>query len=236
MKLTGDYHTHTSYSHGRGTVRENVEAAIEKGLKVIAITDHGPGHLIFKTRKEDMFKIKEEIEQLKREYKEIKILFGVEGNIIDYEGHIDVDQDIMDIIDILLVGYHYGTRMKKWIDVYRMYVMNLFSVDRIRELNTNAFIGALKRYKIDILTHLGDRMRVDIEKVAKVAKSRGTLLEINSGHGSLNVENLKIAKTTGVKFIVNSDAHSPHRIGDVKRAMEIVRKAELDKSFIYNVV
>ncbi len=47
MKIIGDYHTHTIYSHGKGTIRENVEAAIERGLEEIAICDHGPGHIIY---------------------------------------------------------------------------------------------------------------------------------------------------------------------------------------------
>ena len=42
-----DYHTHTLYSHGKGTIQQNVEAAQRKGLKEIAITDHGPGHILY---------------------------------------------------------------------------------------------------------------------------------------------------------------------------------------------
>jgi putative hydrolase len=238
MILTGDYHTHTIYSHGKGTIRQNVEAAIKKGLKEIAITDHGPGHLIFKTRRENFFKMREEVDELNKEYDgKINILLGVEANIVDYRGNIDVDQEILDILDILLVGYHYGTRMKKWVDLYRMYAMNLFSVERIRQLNSDAIIGAIKKHNIDIITHLGDRMRVDIEKIAKVAKEYGTMLEINSSpnHGQLNLKNLNIAKHTGVKFVINSDAHSPERVGEVSRAMEVVKKAGLSKALIYNV-
>ena len=47
MLLTGDYHTHTTYSHGKGTVLENALAAKEKGLKEIAITDHGFEQMAF---------------------------------------------------------------------------------------------------------------------------------------------------------------------------------------------
>ena len=41
--IYGDYHTHTTYSHGKGRVEDNVKAAIAAGLREIAITDHGPG-------------------------------------------------------------------------------------------------------------------------------------------------------------------------------------------------
>jgi len=47
MILTADYHTHTPYSHGKGTVMENAARAKELGLKQIGITDHGFSHLAF---------------------------------------------------------------------------------------------------------------------------------------------------------------------------------------------
>lgn len=51
MNLYGDYHTHTIYSHGSGTIEDNVKAAINKGLKEIAICDHGPGHYLYGVKK-----------------------------------------------------------------------------------------------------------------------------------------------------------------------------------------
>ena len=73
MKVFADYHTHTIYSHGKGTIRDNVEAAIKRGLKEIAISDHGPGHIGFGVKKKNLYKIKREIEGLSKEYKDIKI-------------------------------------------------------------------------------------------------------------------------------------------------------------------
>ena len=47
MRQIGDYHTHTVYSHGKSTIEENVLEAMEKGLKTIAIAEHGPGHVFY---------------------------------------------------------------------------------------------------------------------------------------------------------------------------------------------
>ena len=47
MAFFGDYHTHTTYSHGKGSVADNARAAAAVGLKEIAITDHGLRHIIF---------------------------------------------------------------------------------------------------------------------------------------------------------------------------------------------
>ena len=46
-RMIADYHTHTIFSHGKGTIEDNVQSAISKGLKEIAISDHGPGHLTY---------------------------------------------------------------------------------------------------------------------------------------------------------------------------------------------
>jgi putative hydrolase len=40
-RITADYHTHTRYSHGKGTIEDNVRVARDMGLKSIAIADHG---------------------------------------------------------------------------------------------------------------------------------------------------------------------------------------------------
>ena len=124
MKIFADYHTHTVYSHGKGTIRENVESAIKKGLKEIAITDHGPRHMTFGVSKDKIKKMRKEIDQLNEEYDNIKILMGLECNIISYDGSIDVDDEILEQLDILLVGFHMGARFKTLKDNYRMYIMN----------------------------------------------------------------------------------------------------------------
>ena len=63
IKLVADYHTHTLYSHGKGTIIDNVLAAREKGLKAIAITDHGFNHLTFGVKKRKLKKMRQEIDK-----------------------------------------------------------------------------------------------------------------------------------------------------------------------------
>ena len=46
-RMIYDHHTHTVYSHGKGSIEDNVKVALSKGLKSVAITDHGPGHLTY---------------------------------------------------------------------------------------------------------------------------------------------------------------------------------------------
>ncbi len=76
-KLLYDLHTHTTFSHGKGSIEDNVKVAIEKGLKAIAITDHGPGHLTYGIKREAIPIMRKQIDLLSKKYTEIKIYLGV---------------------------------------------------------------------------------------------------------------------------------------------------------------
>src|SRR5690554_1199003 len=104
IKLIGDYHTHTVYSsgfrergtHAIGTIRENAEAALAKGLREIAITEHGPGHYLYGVRKKRIPLMKDEINRLNEEFmpRGLKILLGVESNLVGLDGTLDVDDEL----------------------------------------------------------------------------------------------------------------------------------------------
>ncbi len=72
MRIFADYHTHTVYSHGKGTIEDNVKRAIEIGLEVIAITDHGPAHVFYGLRKRDFKKMREEIDKINENILKLK--------------------------------------------------------------------------------------------------------------------------------------------------------------------
>lgn len=76
----GDYHTHTVYSHGKGTVEDNVRAAIAAGLKQLAITDHGFRHLTYNVRRGDWPYIMGDVEAARQKYPQIDIFLGLETN------------------------------------------------------------------------------------------------------------------------------------------------------------
>ena len=127
MKIIGDYHTHTTYSHGSGSIRDNVEVAIKRGLKEVAICDHGPSH-IYGVRKKKLFQMRREIDELNEEYKDkIRVLLGVEANVVSFNGDIDIDDEILEIIDILLLGFHYGIIPKSIRDGFLLFVANPIS-------------------------------------------------------------------------------------------------------------
>ncbi len=239
MEIFADYHTHTTYSHGKGTIEDNVTEARKKGLTEIAITDHGPGHFLFGVSYKDLLKMRQEVDRLNSKYQDIEILLGVEANIISMNGALDVDETIIPMLDILLAGYHFGALPATLRDGYHIHIKNFFKrrgdTRRIREDNTKALISAIKKYPISIITHPGAKADIDTKTLAEAAAKRGVALEINASHRFMTEEYVKIAKAEGAKFVLSSDAHSPRRVGDVKVAMEIASRAGLAPWDIMNV-
>ncbi|MGB3367669.1 MAG: PHP domain-containing protein [Acidaminobacteraceae bacterium] len=240
MNIYGDYHTHTIYSHGLGTIEDNVKAAIEIGLSEIAISDHGPGHMGFGIKRSKYQEMRDVIDELSVKYPNIKILLGLEANILDIEGNIDVDDHILELNDILLAGYHFGSKPTKLFRDMHMHYLNyrsgkLKDLSKLREINTVSIINAINKYKIDLITHPGAKGPVDITRIGEAAFKRGTALEINSSHGYLSVEQLKVAmKVDGLEYMINSDAHKVDDIGNFKKAIERAELVELDIKRIRN--
>ena len=239
-----DYHTHTVFSHGIGSIEDNVKAAADKGLKGLAITDHGPGHLTYGIKRKNIQVMRAEVERLRVLYPSVEILLGVEANIIDKGNYLDITKEEAKLFDVVLAGYHYG-------------VMNAYSVanfrnDLFRKIlrkpkksdatsgallnkNTQMIINAIMENDIKVLTHPGDKAQVDILKIGEACAKKGTLMEISSWHENLNEKELRIVASTGVQFVVSSDAHKPERVGECRGAIKRALKAGIDMSHIVNL-
>lgn len=237
MRTIADYHVHSTYSrrnHGKSTIEEIVEKAVELNLEEIAVTDHGPKHYLYGIQEEKIPEAKEIILQMRKKYPQIKILLGVEANILDYEGTTDISENVIKHCDIILCGYHMGALFSSAKDAYKFTVKNRFSTNMADE-NATALANAMKRYKINILTHPGDKIPCNIDIVAKAAEETGTVLEINNSHGHLNVEEIKIASRYDVSFVINSDSHIKDKIGSYENGLKSAIDAGLDLSRIINL-
>ena len=235
MQILADYHTHTKYSHGKGTIEENVLEAISKGIKTIGISDHGYKHLAYGIKLNDIYKMREEIDKLNEKYSNIEILLGMECNILDSYGNIDINDKIIENCDYIMAGYHFASKTTSLKSMFNHCNNYMIKNEKSKDYNTKAIINAMKNNDIFIITHPGDKGDVYIEEIAKVAKNTDTRLEINSSHGFLNSSQLVKIKGIGNKFIIGSDAHIPQNVGNFDLAMKIVKEASVDLSLIENI-
>lgn len=241
MDLIGDYHTHTQYSDGEGSMEDMIKGAISKGLQELAITDHGPANRLFHGKEGDFLLFKEELSSLQIQYPQIRLFLGAEANIISDEGDLDLSQGLLEELDLILAGLHLTIQSPKgWGSFFRgknllhSYLSSyLFSY--VREINTRAVIGAIERYPIHTLTHPGLHMNIDTFRVAEVAARRGTFMELSSRHRRVGVEYIKTVAKAGASLIVNSDAHSPEEVGEVSSLYPLILASGLGSSFFVNL-
>ena len=237
-RMTADYHTHTVFSHGKGTIEDNVKVAISKGIKELAISDHGPGHLTYGIKRSSVPVMRAEIDRLNRLYPEIKISLSVEANIVDRDNFLDIMPEEVNDYDFIIAGYHYGITHCYCVSNY-LYEHGIFRTDRrmrkLADRNTEMTINALDNNNLKILTHPGDKGPVNMREIAKACARNNVLMEINSRHTHLTVEEIKICMKEDVSFVISSDAHLAERVGTFERALDRAVEAGLDLSRIVNI-
>lgn len=234
--IYGDYHTHTTYSHGKGSIEDNVKAAIAKGLKEIAITDHGPRHLLAGIKLSRIPAFLSEVKALRAKYPEIKILAGMECNFLSPRGETDLPEEYAGELDVVVCGYHKGIRPLRAGDV-SFFLGNLISKNSAKTTirNTDAYVNALQSGNIDIISHPMHDCRIDLRAVGEAAAACGALIELNGKRVSMTADELVMLAGLGCRFILDSDAHSPDRVGDVSCELEVWRRSELPDDLIVNL-
>ncbi|MDO5570753.1 MAG: phosphatase [Bacteroidales bacterium] len=224
MNILLDLHTHTIMSgHAYSTLQEMVKEAAERNLKILGITEHGPG--IPGTCDPIYFR---NIHVVPRKMYGVELLLGSELNILDYNGTLDLDPYYYELMDIRIAGIH-----------------SLCYTPGTIEENTSAMIGAISNPYVDIISHPGDGTAlIDFEPVVKAAKEFHTLLEINNSSlsptrnkpqaKSNNLEILRLCKTYEIPIILGSDAHISFDIANYEFIYPLLNETEFPEELIIN--
>jgi len=218
--LKVDLHIHTIHSgHAYGTFYDVVNEARRKKMKIIAITDHGPGMIGSASRLHFGMGPKAP------KYPDIKILWGCEANVMDSDGNIDLSPSLQEKLDVLLVGLHDSCNYK----------------DAGVVGNTKAVINMLKNPNVDIITHpTHPLLPYDFDKVFQAALDNDVLLELNLARLARGTDiplfkkMIDMTRKAGKKIIVNSDAHFIHDIGDDSVLKKYWSELGLTKDIIIN--
>lgn len=219
-----DLHTHTQSSgHAYSSLIENIQSAKAKGLEILGVSDHapsmpgGPHEFYFSNLR------------ILPEYMEgIRILKGVELNILDKEGNIDLHGRHIEGLDYAIASLHVPC------------IDNLGIID-----NTNAIIGAMSHEKVKIIGHPDDsRFPIDFEKIAKAASEHHVLLEVNNSSllPTSSREDSKesyaallpYCKIYNTAIIIGSDAHFIDRIGAYEEALALIDELDFPHELVVN--
>jgi putative hydrolase len=219
MNLVIDTHTHTvSSGHAYSTVQENAREAAANGIKIFVMADHGPalpgassllhfGNLRI---------IPEEIYG-------VRVVKGVEANILDREGRLDMPESYLTRLEFVLASFH---------DV---------TFDPInREEHTSILEKVLKNPYVDAVAHPGNPMYpVDIDRVVRAAAEYGKFIEINNtsfkvrkGCEANCMEFVKKCKKYGVTVTCGSDAHISFDVGRFDRVNAMLEEAGMPEELV----
>ncbi|ACL70670.1 phosphatase [Halothermothrix orenii] len=225
MKIEADLHTHTVASgHAYSSVGEIAKSARDKGLKLIAITDHGPGmpggpHEYYFGN----------LKAIPDVVHGVRILKGIEANILN-TGELDLSVERLEELDFVAAGIHGDVDYNK----------------KSRLEHTEVTITAIKNPYVDMITHPANLyFPLDLEAVVQAAAEYQVILEVNAssleeprlgkrGSYELTIQLCRLAKKYGAPLSMNSDAHFFTQVGNIKSLKPVIEQAELTEEDILN--
>ncbi|MDL2236929.1 phosphatase [Christensenellaceae bacterium OttesenSCG-928-K19] len=214
MRLLVDTHTHTVASaHAYSTLRENAQLAFEKGLEGFVCADHGSG-LEFCAPN---YILTSALQFIPEMIEGVRLIKGVELNIVDFEGTVDVGEKQLKVLEFVIASIH---------DEVTPYIVGTV------EQNTAAMVNAIRNPYVDVIGHPGNpAIPIDAETLVKETAKQGKMVEVNnhsfearagSGENCLNI--IKLCKKHDVRITVSSDAHSCYNVGTFQYAIQALEE------------
>lgn len=225
--IKGDLHSHTNFSDGENTLEEMVKEARQKGYEYFGISDHAPS--IASRGEKEVKKLienrREEIENLNKHYKDIKILFGMEVNILA-DNSLGLTDEILSLLDYSIASIHTS-----------------FEMDRDRM--TERILAALSNPYVSIWGHPSGRLineregiEVNWTKIFEFSAKNKKVIEINSQPQRLDLADDLVheAIKAGVDIIINTDSHNTSSLDYMKYGIDVARRGFCTKSNVINTL
>ena len=223
--VCGDLHMHTNATDGAATLREMADAAIERNLSYIAITDHSKR--VSMARGLDAERLREQwkmIDEVRPEYDgRLTILKGIECDILE-AGGMDLPDDCLEEADWVLASIHYGQKQPR---------------DQI----TERLLGAIENPWVTCIAHPTGRLinrrppyEVDMETVMQAAKRCGKLMELNANPARLDLNDIHLAaaKRMEIPVVISTDAHSIEGLDVMRYGIKQARRGGLSRQDVGN--
>ncbi len=223
--LRGDLHTHTNLTDGVASLEDMVTAAERRGYEYYAITDHAPNLIMQRMTDEKMLAQRDRVRALAAD---IELLHGTELNIAP-DGSVDWDSAGLDGQG--LAGF----------DLCVASVHSHF--DQPRAEMTRRFIVACENPYVNVIGHpttrrMGRRPPVDVDfgELFRACARTGTALEVNASPQRLDLpaDHIRAARDAGVKFAIDSDAHSVSDLGNMPYGVGTAQRGWLTPADVIN--
>jgi DNA polymerase (family 10) len=223
-QIRGDLQMHSTWSDGKNSIEEMLEACAARGYEYFALTDHSKA--LAMTGGLDAARIREqwvEIAEVQESHPEIRLLRSQEIDILA-DGSLDQDDDILEELDLVVISVHSR--------------FDLSAAEQTRRILT-----ALEHPQVDILAHPTGRIinrrppfSVAIDEVLQAAKENGVIVELNAHPERLDLKDshLILARELGVKVAISTDAHSVRHLDLMRYGVEQARRAWLEPADIVN--
>jgi DNA polymerase (family 10) len=222
--IVGDLHMHSTASDGQASIEEMALAAKSRGLKYIAMTDHSKRVTMANGLDgKRLLKQWEEVDKLNERLHDIKILKGVEVDILE-RGGLDIEDDVLKYADWINASVHYGQSQPR---------------DQI----TKRVIDALKNPYVCVISHPTGRLlnerkpyEIDLSAVIRVAREEGKFLELNAASKRLDLDDVACAeaKSRGVSIVISTDAHRTEGLAAMRCGILQARRGGLTKVDVVN--
>ncbi len=224
--IRGDLHCHTTASDGHASIEEMATAAIARGYRYLAITDHSASHGFGNdVSPEELRRQIERVRELNASIEGIELLAGSEVNVLP-DGSLDYQDDLLAQLDWVVASVHTS-----------------FGISR--EAMTKRMVAAIEHPLVDAIGHPTGRLierrapyALDLQAVFEAAAANGTLLEINGNpdRRDLSAENARAAATAGVRLVIDSDAHRVRTLANMRWGVATARRALLTKDDVANTL
>jgi DNA polymerase (family 10) len=224
--LRGDLHMHSTWSDGRNTIEEMVEAVAARGYEYMVISDHSK--VLSMVNGLDAYRLREqwkEIDEIRARHPEIRILRSMEVDILG-DGSLDLEDEMLAGLDLVLVSLH--TRL-----------------DLPEEQQTERVLRALEHPEVNVFCHPTARLinrrrpvEMDLDVVLRRAAELGVAVELNSNPHRLDLKDthLRLAKELGCKVVINTDSHRIRELDLMRYGVEQARRAGLEARDVLNTL
>lgn len=224
--MRGDLQMHTTWSDGKDSVDEMVEACAQRGYEYMAITDHGPAlHMVKGLDPERLKPYLKEVEKVQAKHPEIRLLRSMEVDI-HADGTLDMPDAWLERLDLVVVSIH-----------------SHFTLPAAEQ--TRRIVAALRHPCAHVLGHPTGRilnkrppMQFDMDEVLRCAADHNVAVEINAQPDrlDLNEGHLFRARELGVKVVISTDAHATEHLAFMRYGVDQARRAWLTKRDVLNTL